>query len=277
MGLRKAASPKKGATASLPKRADLVVEQIKSWIAEEGLHPGDRLPQERELMHHFGVSKGTMREALKSLEVQGLIRVSTGPKGGASVASVSLQRSMQLLANYFYFQDLTLQQIYAVRRLLEPELAATVTEHLTDTDLAALERSVNLCSHPPTDRATEHRQRLAELDFHDILANACRNEYLAFNCRFMNSLLKNCTVIEKIYGGTAQRASPARVRKLAADGLHAHLALLEAFRARDAERVRALMLDHIVEAEQHMVALEAVVVARFMDERPARRRAAAAE
>ncbi len=255
----------------------MVVEQIKSWIADEGLNPGDRLPQEKELMHHFGVSKGTMREALKSLEVQGLIRVSTGPKGGASVASVSLQRSMQLLANYFYFQDLTLRQIYAVRRLLEPELAAAAAEYLTEAELDALEKSVTLCSHPPTDRDMEHRQRLAELDFHDILANACRNEYLAFNCRFMNSLLKNCTVIKKIYSGEAQRASPARVRKLAADGLRAHLALLAAFRARDPARVRTLMLEHIVEAERHMVALEAVVVARFMDERPARRSAAAAE
>lgn len=275
--MRKTALHKTGAIASLPKRSDMVVEQIKSWIVDEGLRPGDRLPQEKELIEHFGVSKGTMREALKSLEVQGLIRVSTGPKGGASVASVSLPRSMQLLANYFYFQDLTLPQIYAVRRLLEPELAATVTEHLTEADLHALENSVNLCSHPPADRGMEHQQRLAELDFHDILANACGNEFLAFNCRFMNSLLKNCTVIKKIYGGEAQHVSPARVRKLAADGLHAHQALLEAFRARNPARVRKLMLEHIVAAEQHMVALEAVLVARFMDEQPARRRAAAAE
>lgn len=64
---------------------------------------------------------------------------------------------------------------------------------------------------------------------------------------------------------------------MTADGLRAHLALLKAFRARDPARVRKVMQEHIVAAEQHMVALEAVLVAQFMDARPARRRTAAAE
>ncbi len=262
--------------APLPKRSDLVAEQIKSWIADAALKPGDRLPQEKQLMEHFGVSKGTMREALKSLEVQGLIRVSTGPRGGASVASVSAERAMQLLANYFYFQNVTLEQIYAVRKLLEPELAASVVGHLDEADLQALERSIDLCSHSPADRETEHRQRLAELDFHDILANACRNEFLAFNCRFMNSLLKTCTVIRKIYSGEATGRTRERARRLGTDGLVAHKALLAAFRDGDADRVRALMYEHIVQAEEHMVALEAVLVRRFMDGERPRRPAASA-
>jgi DNA-binding transcriptional MocR family regulator len=66
------------------KRGDLVVEEIKRWIAERRLGPGDKLPKEDELQTLFGVSKGTAREALKSLEVQGLVTVSTGPAGGAT-------------------------------------------------------------------------------------------------------------------------------------------------------------------------------------------------
>ena len=62
-----------------PKRGDLMVEEIKRWIAERRLGPGDKLPKEDELQELFGVSKGTAREALKSLEVQGLVTVSTGP------------------------------------------------------------------------------------------------------------------------------------------------------------------------------------------------------
>ena len=251
----------------LPKRSDLVAEEIKSWIAVQGLVPGDRLPQERELIDHFGVSKGTMREALKSLEVQGLVRVTTGPRGGATVASVTLGRSTQLLANYFFFQDMTIQQVYAVRRLLEPELAATVARSLTAEDLDALEASVNLCSHPAADQAADHRQRIAELDFHDILANACRNPFLAFNCRFMNALLKDCTVYRKVYGHGAKGKPPAQIRRLAESGLSAHRALLEAFRKRDAERARRTMLEHMIEAERQMVTLEAVIEKRFMEER----------
>ncbi len=248
------------------KRSDLVAEQIKSWIVAHGLDPGDRLPQEKELIRHFGVSKGTVREALKSLEVQGLVRITTGPRGGAAVAQVEIGRSTQLLANYFYFQALDLRQVYAVRKLLEPELAAIAAMHAEDYHLEALARSVTLCSHPPVDHETEHRQRMLELDFHDLLATLCPNPFLAFNCRFMNSLLRDCTVIRGLYGKNAPRRSPARIARLAADGAAAHARLLEAFGARDAERARTLMSEHIEQAEAHMVALEAVLERRFLDE-----------
>jgi hypothetical protein len=77
------------------KRGDLVVEEIKRWIAERRLGPGDKLPKEDELQTLFGVSKGTAREALKSLEVQGLVTVSTGPAGGATIGEVPLERCHQ--------------------------------------------------------------------------------------------------------------------------------------------------------------------------------------
>lgn len=247
-----------------PKRSDLVAEQVKSWIVARGLQPGDRLPQEKDLIRHFSVSKGTVREALKSLEVQGLVRITTGPRGGAAVASVGIERSKQLLANYFYFQDLDIQQVYAVRKLLEPELAALAAERIDDETLEALEGSVALCTHPAVDLDMEHRQRMVELDFHDILATVCPNPFLAFNCRFMNALLRDCTVIRSVYGNDAPSQRPARIERLAADGVTAHQELLDAFRNRDADSARALMRTHIEQAEAHMVALEAVLEHRFL-------------
>ena len=70
-----------------PKRGDLMVDEIKRWIADQRLAPGAKLPKENELQNLFGVSKGTAREALKSLEVQGLVTVSTGPSGGATISA----------------------------------------------------------------------------------------------------------------------------------------------------------------------------------------------
>ena len=66
------------------KRSDLVAEEIKRLITERNLNPGDKLPREIELQQQFEVSKGTIREALKSLEVQGLVKISTGPGGGGT-------------------------------------------------------------------------------------------------------------------------------------------------------------------------------------------------
>ena len=66
-----------------------IAEVLKDWIAERGLKPGDRLPQERDLISRFGVSKGTIREALKALDAQGIIKTRTGPGGGAFIAPVT--------------------------------------------------------------------------------------------------------------------------------------------------------------------------------------------
>ena len=106
---------------------------------------------------------------------------------------------------------------------------------------------------------------MVELDFHDILATVCPNPFLAFNCRFMNALLRDCTVIRSVYGNSPSQ-HPARIDHLAADGVAAHQQLLDAFRSRDAERARDIMRAHIEQAEAHMVALEAVLQRRFLDE-----------
>ncbi len=77
------------ATTPKRKRTDEIVDAIKRMIVEHGLGPGDRLPQERDLITQFSASKGTVREALKALEVQGLISVRTGPGGGAFIERMS--------------------------------------------------------------------------------------------------------------------------------------------------------------------------------------------
>lgn len=94
-------------TIKLPrqKRSDLMVEELKRWIVTEGKKPGDSLSKERDLISIFGVSKGTVRESLQSLEVQELIRLQTGPNGGACISDVSYEVTAELLGNYFFFSQ----------------------------------------------------------------------------------------------------------------------------------------------------------------------------
>ena len=105
-----------------------VADQIKQWVVERDLKGGDKLPNESEMIELFGVSKGTVREALRILEAQGLIITKTGPGGGSIIGEVSAERASSLLANYFYFQDLSLSDIYQMRKALEPELVASCIE-----------------------------------------------------------------------------------------------------------------------------------------------------
>jgi DNA-binding FadR family transcriptional regulator len=249
-------SPERPSLRAL-KRGDLMVEEIKRWIAQNRLVPGDRLPKEAELQALFGVSKGTAREALKSLEVQGLVTVSTGPSGGATIAAMPLERAFQLLQNYLFFQDLDVAQIYAVRRALEPELAAGAVPHLTPQHIAALERSIDTCAPQPENEAHARAQRQEDLHFHEVLADANPNALLRFMCQVVNRLLRHMVAM----GGRVNHPS---YQKLGDANVAAHRRLLAAARRGDADRVRRLMIKHIDEAEGHLRRLDAEVSRRFV-------------
>lgn len=242
-----------------PKRGDLMVEEIKRWIAEQKLAPGDKLPKETELQTLFGVSKGTAREALKSLEVQGLVTVSTGPSGGATIGAVPLERAFQLVQNYLFFREVDVAQIYAVRRVLEPELAAGAVPHLTEQDFAALERSIETCAPAPASKAQALHQRQEDLHFHDILAAANPNALLRFMCEVINHLLRHMVKM-------ADQPTHPAYQRLGDTNVAAHRRLLAAARRGDADRVRRLMVEHIDEAGRIVAELSGVVRQRFVTE-----------
>lgn len=239
------------------KKTDRVADHIKRWIMLERLGPGERLPTEESLVHRLGVSRGTIREALKSLEVQGLIELKAGRGGGPRVLQVSDEISIELLANHFYSREMSIQDIYQVRKMLEPEMAAEAVGRLGSDDLDALEQSLGFCSCEPASTATRREQRMSELDFHDVLARACPNPLLAFNCRFLNSLLRHTAVCRKIYSTheTADLASGAR---------DYHRRLIAAYRDEDADAVRRLMREHMEQAEAIMAHYETIVESRFI-------------
>jgi GntR family transcriptional repressor for pyruvate dehydrogenase complex len=242
----------------MPKRGDVMVDEIKAWIAERRLAPGDRLPKEAELQALFGVSKGTAREALKSLEVQGLVKVTTGPAGGATIGEVALEKALEQLQNYLFFRTLDIKQIYAVRRVLEPELAAGAIPHLTEEHFAAMERSIAICAPHSSDRSEALVQRQEDLHFHDVLANANPNLLLRFMCQVINHLLRHSVAM-------GDPSLPAGHR-LGDTNVAAHRRLLAAARKGDAARVRKLMVEHIDEAERHVLELSAAVRQRFVSE-----------
>ncbi|MVW73123.1 MULTISPECIES: FadR/GntR family transcriptional regulator [unclassified Bordetella] len=226
------------AAASQPKRSDLVAEEIKRLITAKNLLPGDKLPRESELQSMFAVSKSTIREALKSLEVQGLLKVSTGPGGGGMVVEVPLDRTFQLMQNYLFFKEVRIEDIYQVRKLLEPELAASAVPHLTDAHFAALEHNIQCC-----DPMAEHvedplAQRQEEMNFHDIFADACPNSFLRFSCEMINQMIRQLTVFDNEMPLEEQA-------RFGVSNTQFHKQILQAARARDAQRVRELMSEHM--------------------------------
>jgi DNA-binding FadR family transcriptional regulator len=240
-----------------PKRSDLVAEEIKRLITKKNLLPGDRLPREPELQEMFGVSKSTVREALKSLEVQGLIKVSTGPSGGGMVVEVPLDRTFQLMQNYLFFKDVSIDDIYQARKLLEPELAASAVPQLTQDQIDALEHNIEACdpNRPPS--TDQFAQRQEDLTFHDILASASPNPFLRFVCEMINEMLRQLTVYDNKMRTNEQQ-------RFGASNTMYHKQLLAAIREKDADTVRALMIEHMASAESSVHRLQGKLHGRLI-------------
>jgi DNA-binding FadR family transcriptional regulator len=238
------------------KRSDLIAEDMKRQIFFDKMQPGDRLPQEHELAALFKASRWTIREALKSLEVQGLISVSSGASGGARIADVPLESAVQLLANYFYFKPLKIQHIYNLRKVLEPMLAAEAVDHLTQEHLTALAANIKETSRPPRNDDERLEHRTAELEFHNILADACPNLVLSFMCRFMNDVLKDWVVFNRTYVEAGEQFTH--------ENLDYHDALLQAFQRRDRAAVARLMAEHMDQAARHTVEMRGEIEVKFL-------------
>jgi DNA-binding FadR family transcriptional regulator len=234
----------------------VIAEVLKDWIAERGLKSGDRLPQERDLIGLFGVSKGTIREALKVLDAQGIIKTRTGPGGGAFIAPVTETSALELLGNYFFFKGLTIGDIYELRIRLEPEAIASVAGCLGEPDFAKLKSKMKVYDHPPTSIDEERQQRLAELEFHELLVGYCPNPLMTFACRFLISLLKNLTICRRIY----DIPNP----ELREHGRSYQLRLMTALRKGNAAAARRIMDQHMRYAGHVMEVQEAFVARQFL-------------
>jgi GntR family transcriptional regulator, transcriptional repressor for pyruvate dehydrogenase complex len=238
------------------RREESIGEQIKDMIIERKLKAGDRLPAERELMEQFRASKGSIREALSALRSQGLIRTRTGPGGGVFLAEIVPQRAMALLSNYFLFRTPSITDIYAVRCELEPELAASVAGQLSEADFARLERTMRLYDAPPETAEEEYFQRMAELDFHSVLAELSPNPVLGLYCGFLQTLLREMAVCRRIYD-----APHPELRDTA---LHYQIRLMRALRAEDGAAAREIMAEHMDAAHAYMVKMEASIAGGFL-------------
>lgn len=227
------------------KRPDIIAERIRDLIVERGLRPGDRLPQEWLLQDELKASRGTLREAMKILEIQGLIASKTGPGGGAFISDVTPQQAIQLFDNLFLFAPPSVADIYALRKVLEPQLAESLAGKLSPDALEALQSTIRLYEDEPATAEEEYEQRLAELDFHAELASHCENMLLGVVCAFVLSLLREMAEFRAIYS----EPNPA----LRETGLHYQVRLLRAIRAGDGPRAAQIMHEHMIEAEKYML------------------------
>lgn len=161
------------------KAYEQVYDQLLEMILVGELPHGHRLPNESQLASMFGVSRSTVREALRLLFAQNLVRTAKGAGGGSFVTlptpdhvSASLERSFELLS---LTDDLTLDEFLETRELIETFAVRQAAIRRTPTDLEALRATL-----VPTDSAlSPEEQYLHNREFHAVLVNACGNTLLS--------------------------------------------------------------------------------------------------
>ena len=237
--------------SSYIKRTIIVADTIKQMVVTENLKPGDRLPSETELINRFKMSKGTIREATRILEAQGLIKTKTGPGGGCFVHEVSESRTIALLSNYFYFKNLSISDIYQIRKLLEPEVAGSLAGNLKKEQLKMLYLLVSEYQNEPLNEEQDRIHHETALKFHGCLADFSNNSLLGFIIKFMAQMLTEVTVNRKLFRPTNY--------ELWRTGLEFNRELLIALKVGDSKKAKKIMYQHMCVAEKLMLKQEAMV------------------
>ncbi|GAB3603444.1 FadR/GntR family transcriptional regulator [Microbacterium aureliae] len=213
---------------------DQAIERIKAMIVSGELKPGDRLPPEKELSERLGLSRNSLREAVKALEV---IRVLSVRRGDGTYVT-SLEPALLLEAISFMVDlhdDTSLLEVFQVRRVLESHATAAAARRRVAADLAELTAEVDGIA-PTTDveALVAH-----DLRFHARVAAISGNAYLA---SLLDSL-SSATVRARVWRGVTEAGAVTRT-------LAEHRAIVEAIEDGDADLAAALATAHVAGVER---------------------------
>ena len=161
--------------------SEQIAKEIRRYIARQGLRPDDRLGTESELASEFGVSRPTLREALRLLASSHLVRASRGPGGGVFVASTQnegIGRSLsESIATMLDTDSVSLVELVEARIQLEVPLAGLAAQNATEETALELEAAIAEAT-GNRDQPASDEFRLADARFHRAIARAAGNELL---------------------------------------------------------------------------------------------------
>jgi DNA-binding FadR family transcriptional regulator len=139
------ATPGNGRAASkvrIPKAAEIVSKELRGQIVRGEIQEGESLAPEWELMQRFGVSRPSLREAIRILESEQLVSIQRGARGGAVVHRPNAQVAMRYVSSVLQADGTTLHDIYRGHMLVEPAAARHVAENFADSAPAVLRRCI---------------------------------------------------------------------------------------------------------------------------------------
>jgi GntR family transcriptional repressor for pyruvate dehydrogenase complex len=213
--------------------AEAISAEILDLLRQKELKPGDKLPPERELAELLGVSRPSLREALRALSIMKVVEVRQGD--GTYVSALKPEELVEHLEFVFMLDDSTTLQLFEARKIVESGNAALAAERISDEELAALHACLE-----KSERSVHDPEAFlqADIELHEIITRAARNPVLE---RFMASIKTL---------GRASRHRTSRMPGVTKMVVLHHRQIVAALELRDPAATSAAMLQHLEYVEQ---------------------------
>jgi GntR family transcriptional regulator, transcriptional repressor for pyruvate dehydrogenase complex len=208
-----------------PRLYEVIVEQLCSYMSDNDLSEGDRLPAERDLAAKLGVSRASLSQALVALEVQGVLSVRHGD-GAIVVRRPTEERAIRALREH---AD-RIPDIIEARAALEVKLASLAATRRTDAEMAAIDAAISMME---AEVDAGERGVVGDEMFHEAITAAAHSSLLAKLMHEISGLVRE-TRIESLSQQNRPRAS-----------LDGHRRIADAVRRQDPDAASQAMADHI--------------------------------
>lgn len=213
-----------------------VADQIKKTIFNGDLKPGDQLPSERDLAVMFNVGRPTIREALRTLSVLGLIESNQGFKGSV-VKEINITQYLEAMCEQFTWMikanEKSFKEMWEARKYVELGIAHLVAENADKQEIKDLEKYISKMEGCGDDMK---KYFPIAMDFHLKLAQISKNKMFHFIWKiFYEICIKGLPLFEDMY--------PGKVAKL----LEGNKMMLEAIKSREPDKIDKAMKKHVEE------------------------------
>jgi GntR family transcriptional regulator, transcriptional repressor for pyruvate dehydrogenase complex len=226
-------------TRVTPGRAsEMIVDQIRLLIRDGQLKPGDRLPAERELGERFGVSRVTVREALRGLEANGMVMIKVGARGGAFVTAPTSAQVGEGIIDLLSLSDVTDAEVTEARQVFELGIIPLVCERATEEDIVDL---LEICDRGDAAVKTGSYPMELSAQFHTRVARASHNAAIVM-------------LAESFHGPTLRSLRHVKEDhpEMGLRGNREHRQFVTALKKRDVEKATAVMRTHIGRTARHV-------------------------
>lgn len=223
------------AGVTVPKsKAEFVAHRLLEKIITSDVAPGISIGTEADLLQQFDVSRPTLRESLRILEAQGVLELRPGPKGGILVTKPGLDTLAHGLSVYLRLHDVPFIAVLKAREAIEPALASEAAENATESDITALQDSIDRMKRVQDQAAFIQENRT----FHSIVARASGNKVIEIFWSTISILAHG-----EQHGVNYTPKNQEHV-------IAAHQSILDAIKAKDAGLAFTRMDEHVRELEQ---------------------------